>query len=86
MSPVYYTPISLPLRHTSSRLALEHGVRRGAMKPPGRILADVRTARVRLPVGDSGFDRTLVAMESAQGEISNAHVWGGASWVRITIT
>src|SRR5207253_10893356 len=56
----YYTLISLPLSHTSSQLAMEQAARRGAMKPLGGILADVRAARLRLPVGDSELDRTLV--------------------------
>src|SRR6266704_1792369 len=51
----YYTLISLPLSHTASQLAMEQAARRGAMKPLGGILADVRAARLRLPVGDSAF-------------------------------
>ena len=62
----YYTLISLPLSHTSSQLALEQAARRGAMKPLGGILADVRAARLRLPVGDSELDRTLVVVESEE--------------------
>jgi hypothetical protein len=60
----YYTLISLPLSHTASQLALEQAAGRGAMKPLGGILADVRAARLRLPVGDSELDRTLVVVES----------------------
>jgi transposase len=62
----YYTLISLPLSHTSSQLALEQAARRGAMKSLGGILADVRAARLRLPVGDSELDRTLVVVESEE--------------------
>jgi hypothetical protein len=62
----YYNLISLPLSHTSSQLALEQAARRGAMKPLGGILADVRAARLRLPVGDSELDRTLVVVESEE--------------------
>ena len=62
----YYTLISLPLSHTSSQLALEQAARRGAMKSLGGILAGVRAARLRLPVGDSALDRTLVVVESEE--------------------
>jgi transposase len=62
----YYTLISLPLSHTSSQLALDHAARRGAMKPLGGILGNVRAARLRLPVGDSKLDRTLVVVESEE--------------------
>src|ERR1022692_3338335 len=62
----YYTLISLPLSHTSSELALEQAARRGAMQPLGGILADVRAARVRLPVGSTKLDRTLVVVESEE--------------------
>jgi len=62
----YYTLISLPLSHTSSQLALEHAARRGAMKPLGGTLGNVRAARLRLPVGDSKLDRTLVVVESEE--------------------
>src|SRR5438093_270937 len=62
----YYTLISLPLSHTASQLALEQAARRGAMKPLGGILAEVRAARLRLPVGDSELDRTLVVVESEE--------------------
>jgi transposase len=62
----YYTLISLPLSHSASQLALERATRRGAMKALGGVLADVRAARVRLPVGDSKLDRTLVVVESEE--------------------
>src|SRR6266851_8525107 len=62
----YYTLISLPLSHTASQLAMEQAARRGAMKPLGGILAEVRAARLRLPVGDSALDRTLVVVESEE--------------------
>jgi transposase len=62
----YYTLIWLPLSHTSSQLALEHAARRGAMKPLGGTLGNVRAARLRLPVGDSKLDRTLVVVESEE--------------------
>src|ERR1017187_4340810 len=62
----YYTLISLPLSHTSSELALEQAARRGAMQPLGGILADVRAARLRIPVGDAELDRTLVVVESQE--------------------
>src|SRR6266581_861650 len=62
----YYTLISLPLSHSASQLAMEQAARRGAMKPLGGILAEVRAARLRLPVGDSALDRTLVVVESEE--------------------
>jgi hypothetical protein len=62
----YYTLISLPLSHSASQLALEHAARRGAMKPLGGKLADVRAARLRIPVGDAALDRTLVVVESQE--------------------
>jgi len=62
----YYTLISLPLSHSASQLALEHAARRGAMKTLGGKLADVRAARLRIPVGDAGLDRTLVVVESQE--------------------
>src|SRR5450755_1610527 len=62
----YYTLISLPLSHTSSELALEQAARRGAMQPLGGILANVRAARLRLPVGSTKLDRTLVVVESEE--------------------
>jgi len=62
----YYTLIALPLSHSASQLALERAARRGAMKALGGVLADVRAARVRLPVGDSKLDRTLVVVESEE--------------------
>lgn len=60
----YYSLISLPLSHRASELALEHAAQRGAMKPLGGELADVRAARLRAPVGD--LDRTLVVVESQE--------------------
>lgn len=62
----YFTLISLPLSHTASEKALEHAARRGAMKPLGGKLAEVRAARLRTPVGDAGLDRTLVVVESQE--------------------
>jgi transposase len=62
----YYTLISLPLSHTASQLALEQAAQRGAMQPLGGVLAAVRAARLRLPVGDSELDRTLVVVESEE--------------------
>lgn len=62
----YYTLISLPLSHTASQLALEQAARRGAMQPLGGVLAAVRAARLRLPVGDTELDRTLVVVESEE--------------------
>jgi transposase len=62
----YYTLISLPLSHSASQLALEHAARRGAMKTLEGKLADVRAARLRIPVGDAGLDRTLVVVESQE--------------------
>jgi hypothetical protein len=55
----YYTLISLPLSHRASQLALEQAARRGAMKPLGGKLAEVRTR-----VGE--LDRTLVVVESQE--------------------
>ena len=60
----YYTLISLPLSHRASELALQHAARRGAMKPLGGKLGDVRVARLRTPVG--ALDRTLVVVESQE--------------------
>lgn len=62
----YYTLLSLPLSHGASELALKHAARRGAMKPLGGKLGEVRAARLRLPVGDAKLDRTLVVVESQE--------------------
>jgi transposase len=62
----YYTLISLTLSHGAARLALEHAARRGVMKNLGGKLRGVRAARIRLPVGDAGLDRTLVVVESPE--------------------
>ena len=61
----YYTLISLPLSHRASELALEQAARRGAMKPLGGTLGEVRAARrLRTSVGE--LDRTLVVVESCR--------------------
>jgi len=60
----YYTLISLPLSHRASELALQHAAQRGAMKPVGGKLGDVRAARLRAQVGE--LDRTLVVVESQE--------------------
>lgn len=60
----YYTLISLPLSHRASELALEHAAHRGAMKPLGGTLGEVRAARLRTRVGQ--LDRTLVVVESQE--------------------
>lgn len=60
----YSTLISLPLSHGASQLALKHSAQRGAMKPLGGKLGDVRAARLRGPVGT--LDRTLVVVESEE--------------------
>ncbi len=60
----YYTLISLPLSHRASELALEHAAQRGAMKPLGGELSEVRAARLRTRVGE--LDRTLVVVESQE--------------------
>jgi hypothetical protein len=60
----YGTLISLPLSHRASQLALEYAARRGAMKPLGGKLGQVRAARLRTPVGE--LDRTLVVVESQE--------------------
>ncbi len=60
----YFTLISLPLSHRASELALEHAARRGAMKPLGGTLGEVRAARLRARVGE--LDRTLVVVESQE--------------------
>ena len=44
----YSTLISLPLSHGAAELALAHAVRRGAMKPIGGKLGDVRAASGRI--------------------------------------
>jgi len=60
----YFTLISLPLSHRASKLALEHAARRGAMKPIGGKLGEVRAARLRAQVGE--LERTLVVVESQE--------------------
>jgi hypothetical protein len=60
----YYTLISLPLSHRASELALQYAAQRGAMKPVGGKLSDVRVARLRTQVGE--LDRTLVVVESQE--------------------
>ena len=60
----YYTLISLPLSHRASELALEQAARRGAMKPVGGKLGEVRATRLRTRVGE--LDRTLVVVESQE--------------------
>lgn len=60
----YYTLISLPLSHRASELALEQAARRGAMKPVGGNLGEVRATRLRTRVGE--LDRTLVVVESQE--------------------
>jgi len=60
----YFTLISLPLSHRASEVALKHAARRGAMKPLGGTLGDVRAARLRTSVGE--LDRTLVVVESQE--------------------
>jgi hypothetical protein len=60
----YYTLISLPLSHRASELALQHAAKRGAMKPVGGKLSEVRAARLRTQVGE--LDRTLVVVESQE--------------------
>ena len=60
----YYTLISLPLSHRASELALQYAAQRGAMKPVGGKLGDVRAARLRTQVGE--LDRTLVVVESQE--------------------
>ena len=62
----YYTLISLTLSHSAAQLALEHAARRGVMKSLGGKLGEVRAARLRLPVGDTGLDRTLLVVESPE--------------------
>jgi len=62
----YYTLLSLPLSHGASQLALKHAARRGAMKPLGGKLGEVRAARLRILVGDAKLDRTLVVVESEE--------------------
>jgi hypothetical protein len=60
----YGTLISLPLSHRASELALQHAAQRGAMKPLGGKLGEVRAARLRTAVGE--LDRTLVVVESQE--------------------
>jgi hypothetical protein len=60
----YYSLISLPLSHSASQLALEQAARRGAMKPVGGKLGDVRAARLRAEGGN--LNRTLVVVESQE--------------------
>ena len=60
----YYTLISLPLSHSASQWALEQAARRGAMKPLGGKLEQVRAARLCARVGE--LDRTLVVVESQE--------------------
>lgn len=56
--------ISLPLSQGASEAALAHAARRGAMKPLGGKLGDVRAARMRARVGE--LDRTLVVVDSQE--------------------
>lgn len=60
----YGALISLPLSHGAAQGALEQAARRGAMKPLGGKLGEVRAARLRSPVGQ--LDRTLVVVESQE--------------------
>ena len=60
----YCSIISLPLSHKASEKALEMAAQRGAMKPLGGKLRDVRAARMRARVGE--LDRTLVVVESQE--------------------
>jgi len=60
----YSTLISLPLSHRASELALERAAHRGAMKPVGGKLENVRAARLRAQVGE--LERTLVVVESQE--------------------
>jgi hypothetical protein len=60
----YYTLISLPLSHRASEWALQQAARRGAMKPVGGKLGDVRATRLRTQVGE--LERTLVVVESQE--------------------
>jgi hypothetical protein len=60
----YSTLISLPLSHRASELALQQAARRGAMKPVGGKLGDVRATRLRTQFGE--LDRTLVVVESEE--------------------
>ena len=60
----YYSLISLPLSHSASQWALEQAARRGAMKPVGGKLGDVRAARLRAEGGN--LNRTLVVVESPE--------------------
>jgi transposase len=60
----YATLISLPLSHQASQEALEYAARRGAMKPLGGKLGEVRAARLHTQVGK--LDRTLVVVESQE--------------------
>ena len=60
----YSTLISLPLSHSTSKLALEQAAQPGAMKRLEGKLGDVRAARLRARVGE--LDRTLVVVESQE--------------------
>ena len=60
----YSTLISLPLSHSTAKLALEHAAQRGAMKQLEGKLSGVRAARLRAPVGE--LDRTLIVVESLE--------------------
>ena len=60
----YDTLIALPLSHNASQWALEQAARRGAMKPLGGKLGELRAARLRTQVGE--LDRTLVVVESQE--------------------
>lgn len=60
----YFSLISLPLGHKVAEQALQMAARRGAMKPLGGKLGDVRAARMRSKVGE--LDRTLVVVESQE--------------------
>lgn len=60
----YYSLISLPLSHSASQWALEQAAQRGAMRPLGGKLGEVRAARLRNRVGE--LDRTLIVVESQE--------------------
>ena len=60
------TLIALPVSHSASQVALERAAHRGVRKHLGGKLGGVRAARLRTAVGDAGWDRTLVVVESQE--------------------
>ena len=57
----YDTLIALPVSHSASQVALERAAHRSVMKYLGGKLGGVRAARLRIAVGDAGWDRMFTS-------------------------